>query len=386
MFTLLLKVTLAETAAAIVDLRTSVDGWADDPVAGVYDPGLGGWRFDLDTPRYAAGFRFKFFVHPAGWQQDPDLELRAQQDTDAADDVIRDGETYTFQMSDLAFQNPPLTEPPVEFGRAHRRIFDTRVDPNTLYDVIVIGSGMAGGTVADFASDQDLNVLLLEAGGMLFPTHIGNLPRQHAEPGAFAKHIWALWDEFSVRNYDPGNRNDYIGAQGFNLGGRSLFWGGFIPRMTSWELDFWPTRVKWFLEDAGYTLAEEFMGRSTGPHTLYNRQVHLALRALFPDMHHADAPVAIRQNFDGANKIATGVFSTADVLMECRLGRGSSARPRRVPRDRRRVPRGSRLAKLASPSRHVRDGRRGHACHGGRGRSPDQQLIQALRTLLPPTQ
>jgi choline dehydrogenase-like flavoprotein len=36
--------------------------------------------------------------------------------------------------------------------------------------VIVIGSDMAGETVADFASVQDMNVLLLEAGGMLFPT------------------------------------------------------------------------------------------------------------------------------------------------------------------------------------------------------------------------
>ena len=35
--------------------------------------------------------------------------------------------------------------------------------------------------------------------------------------------------------------------------------------MTSWELDYWPTAVKWYLEDAGYLLAEEFMGRSSGP-------------------------------------------------------------------------------------------------------------------------
>ena len=42
MFTLLLKATLAETAASIVDLRTNVDGWREGPVSDVYDPSLGG--------------------------------------------------------------------------------------------------------------------------------------------------------------------------------------------------------------------------------------------------------------------------------------------------------------------------------------------------------
>jgi hypothetical protein len=47
-------------------------------------------------------------------------------------------------------------------------IFDAKVEMGILYDVIVIGSDIE--TVADFASVQDMNVLLLEAGGMLFPT------------------------------------------------------------------------------------------------------------------------------------------------------------------------------------------------------------------------
>jgi len=54
MFTLLLKATLAETAASIVDLRTNVDGWREGPVSDVYDPSLGGWRLTskpADTAR-----------------------------------------------------------------------------------------------------------------------------------------------------------------------------------------------------------------------------------------------------------------------------------------------------------------------------------------------
>lgn len=314
MITLLFKATLAETFGAAVQLRNSIDGWEKAPVPGLYDARQGGWRFELAPERYGGGFRFKFFFEPNRWQADPELELTA--------DRLADGAVLEYAAADLTFQVARPVEPVVDLGWAGQRLFGGTADPDTLYDVIVVGSGMAGGTLADHLSDSDpnraetdLNVLLMEAGGFIFPTHIGNLPREQ-KPGVFTKHIWELWDEFAVRNYDNLEGSDYIGGQGFNLGGRSVFWGGFIPRMTSWELDFWPARVKWYLEDAGYQLAEEFMGRSSGPRTLYNRQIHVLLRRLFPDMHHIDAPVAIRQAPEGANTIGSGVFSTADVITE----------------------------------------------------------------------
>ena len=37
-------------------------------------------------------------------------------------------------------------------------------DPKTTYDVVVVGSGAAGGTAADVLTLHGLNVLLLEAG------------------------------------------------------------------------------------------------------------------------------------------------------------------------------------------------------------------------------
>ena len=134
MFTFLLKATLAETAGAIVDLRTSIDRFGISPVSGVYDPLLKGWRFDLHTAKYTAGFSFKFFIHPNRWQENPNLEQEAPED----------GETYTFELAALNFQNPAPTEPPIELGRAQRRLFDQRPQAAHLYDVIVIGSGIAG--------------------------------------------------------------------------------------------------------------------------------------------------------------------------------------------------------------------------------------------------
>lgn len=326
MITIQLKGTLAETWGHAVELRTSIDQWGGQPVPGIYDAHNRSWNFALETARYSNGFEFKFFVEPDGWQADPNLRLESS-------DIV-DGRTYEYQTANLSFPIPRSTQPRVGFGTTERRVFRDNTVPDQLWDVIIIGSGMAGGTLADFLSDgtvdkdgrrTGLNVLVLEAGDYPFPTHIGNLPRQQ-KPGAFTKHIWELWGDYRVENYDRLEGNDYDGGQGFNLGGRSVFWGGFIPRMTSWELDQWPTKLKWYLEDIGYILAEDFMGRSVNPKTIYNRQVHLLLREILASMHHSDAPCAIRQKLEGANTVATGVFSTADVLTESLLTDSPSGR------------------------------------------------------------
>ncbi len=60
-----------------------------------------------------------------------------------------------------------------------RRYVPSNLDTNQEYDVIVIGSGMGGGIVADQLSDFGLSVLVLEAGSVHLPSHIGNTPREH---------------------------------------------------------------------------------------------------------------------------------------------------------------------------------------------------------------
>jgi choline dehydrogenase-like flavoprotein len=316
MITVLFPTTRYSPPHATLDLRTDIDGWEAQPLPGVYDDALGAWTWKLDFARYGNGFTAKLYAAPFEWQDDPSLAF-APPPAGGSTLLIRDGEVTRVRPGSVTFPNPTPTTPVTDPRWVQRALFDRDVDRETLFDVLVIGFGMGGGTVADHLADSGLNTLVLEAGGLVFPTHIGNLPRPQAAPGAFSKHIWTLWERFKVINYD--RFGDYIGGQGFNLGGRSLFWGGFIPRMTSWELDLWPERIKWYLEDAGYLLAEDFMGRSNAPRTLYNREVQLALRRLFPDMHHADAPVAIRQRLEGSNAIPGGVFSTADVLTESLL-------------------------------------------------------------------
>lgn len=259
------------------------------------------------------------------------------------DDVAQRANLMRFQLSPVEIarcllNNPQTTDaeyhlsgfepwqwtrlgPVPERGQAHNKDFDLPSTSEEEYEVIVIGSGMAGGVLADRLSDSGIRTLVLEAGGCPLETHIANLPRRN-KPG-FQKHIWERWFDFRVKNCDSGGPdNQYTdGYQGFNLGGRSVFWGGFIPRMTSDELDYWPRQLKWDLEDRYYQLAEEVMGRSTAPTTEYTRSIHRLLRDEFREFSHFDAPVAIQKNTVSANTISPGVFSTADTLLESHRSR-----------------------------------------------------------------
>lgn len=287
-----------------VTVRTAVDGWQAD-FAATFASGF--WSVDLVEPAYEAGFEFKFRFNGL-WQGGPNLVVPAGA-----------GRVHTFDDVGLQpAERPEPVGPLPERGRVQAMVFPD-APPPWEPDVVVIGSGMGGGTVAERLSDLGLKVLVLEAGGLLFPTHVGNLPRRH-RIGEFDKHLWQLWPDLRAAPFRPGGT--FQGGQGFHLGGRSLVWGGLIPRMTSWELDFWPRQVKWDLEDTYYEKAEALTGKSTAPDTLYNQAVHQLLARALPDFAHRDAPMAVRGRAEGSNWIAGGLFSTADLLMESVLTPG----------------------------------------------------------------
>jgi choline dehydrogenase-like flavoprotein len=292
---------------AEVTVRTSRNHWQD--IAGRYESGA--WRFDLNPGQFSGAWEFKFVLDRSQWMQDPNLAVNAI-----------DGLTRSFGEDEVQFAG--YRKFPVrEYGQVQRLYFERPAVPADPYEVIVIGSGIGGGVLADELSDLGHKVLVVEAGGFLFPTHIANLPRrQHTEREKLVKHIWEVWQDFQTKQYYNLDGSNYQGGYGFNLGGRSLFWGALMPRMTSWELDFWGRDVKWALEDEYYQRAEDVIGRSTQPRTLYTRKVFQMLRELLPDYNHVDAPVSMRQNPVGANTISTGVFSTADLLMESSLTGG----------------------------------------------------------------
>ena len=305
MFRILLRSTRYRPNRLITIRAARINNWQED-LAGNYEGDA--WVFVLDEDMFAYGMVFKFVLGERHWMLGNDLYLQPQA-----------GQDYVFDDAGIDF--PPATEAIVENGAVQQRFFPPNLDESIDYDVVVIGSGVGGGIVAEQAADLGLNVLLLELGSYLFPTHVGNLPRQHRIERQVSKHIWSLWDDFRVVNYDNAPGSAYQGGQGFCLGGRSVFWGGFIPRMSWWEMARWPEPVRWYLEDTGYARAEQLLNRSL-QQSPYQDQVLGYFKREFRDYLALTAPMAVQNTDRSRAGIAAGLFSTVDLLMESQITAG----------------------------------------------------------------
>jgi GMC oxidoreductase len=271
---------------------------------GVYTDGA--WTFELDEDKFPDGIEFKFVLTPGLWMGGSNLTV-SRDALAGTHDYEFDDQSNVFEARDAVI---------VERGVVPQRFFVRNLDPMHQYDVLVVGSGMGGGLLASRLADSGADVLLVEAGPYLFPTHVGNLPRR-LKPGRFDKHIWSLWPDFRVQNYAPGSA--FRGGQGFNLGGRSLFWGGLIPRQTPWELAAWPETVRTYLLSGGYIAAEDAVNRVAPAPSDYQTASRTALQNIFAGYDAEDAAMAVQYRGFTNWSLPTGLFSTADLLMEDRL-------------------------------------------------------------------
>ncbi len=136
------------------------------------------------------------------------------------------------------------------------------------FDAVVIGAGMFGGYCAEkifrneelFPNEprQNLRVLVLEAGPFLVPTHVQNLPRgiglnvpdpifPGADNGQARELVWGM----------PWRSNVQFVGQPYCFGGKSLYWGGWCPRLLKDDLEEWPPTVARYLIENYSELEEE---------------------------------------------------------------------------------------------------------------------------------
>ena len=103
------------------------------------------------------------------------------------------------------------------------------------FDAVVVGAGMYGAYCATkiFRLKPGKRVLLLDAGQLLVTEHVQNLANigfgipgaipPANDPGTARELVWGL----------PWRGNTEFPGLAYCPGGKSLYWGGWCPRMTS---------------------------------------------------------------------------------------------------------------------------------------------------------
>ncbi len=154
------------------------------------------------------------------------------------------------------------------------------------FDAIVIGSGMFGAYCAEKlyrrGASQAFRILVLDAGAYVLPSHVQNLPQR----------LGGTIGGSPLRTRDTGTQNaiwgmPWISNQGFPglayaIGGRSLFWGGWSPRLTDADLAAWPADVRAYLTGPeGYAKTEEEIGVSPSTDYIVQADLYKALLGAF---------------------------------------------------------------------------------------------------------
>ena len=130
------------------------------------------------------------------------------------------------------------------------------------FDIVVIGAGMFGGYIADklyrHAENIGLRVLVLDAGSFFLPTHTQNLPRL-ALSGPTEQVVASNAQDPGPQNLvwgHPWHSNQEFPGLAYCVGGRSLYWGGWSPRLTDADLGpRSPNEVAWPKDAADYLRA-----------------------------------------------------------------------------------------------------------------------------------
>ena len=200
------------------------------------------------------------------------------------------------------------------------------------FDVIVVGAGMFGGYCAEklyrLGAPSGLRVLVLDAGAMLLPVHVQNLPQRLGGSLGGPRYHRTREDGTGVQNVVwgmPWISNEPSPGLAYCLGGRSLFWGGWSPRLTEADLQQWPASVAGYLTDpGGYDRTELEIGTVPTCDYMLATSFHDDLLAALEktvgkavDLHAVEeAPLAVVGSAPASGLFAYDKFSSAPFLID----------------------------------------------------------------------
>jgi len=196
------------------------------------------------------------------------------------------------------------------------------------FDAIVIGGGMFGAYSAEkvyrWGAANNLKVLVLEAGPFLVATHLQNLPDIGLYP---PDPVFPANDPGSPRNVVWGmawRGNVPFVGQAYCVGGKSLYWGGWCPRLLASDLAAWPPTVSQYLNQ-NYPLMEQQTGVSDdtefiqGPlFNLLKQRVSASIQSsTIPNLDSVeDPPLAVQGQSPAAGLFGFDKYSSITLLID----------------------------------------------------------------------
>lgn len=207
------------------------------------------------------------------------------------------------------------------------------------FDAVVIGAGMFGGYCADkiFRDGEanGLKVLVLDAGPFLIPTHVQNLPNiglnvpgplfPANDPGIPRELVWGM----AWRGNVP-----FIG-QAFCVGGKSLYWGGWCPRLLASDLAAWPPTVATYLnnhypileQQTGVSVATDFIQGSL--FNLLKQRVTNAIGTVANIDTAEDPPLAVQGQSPASGLFSFDKYTSTTLTIEAARDASSQPDPQR---------------------------------------------------------
>jgi GMC oxidoreductase len=207
------------------------------------------------------------------------------------------------------------------------------------FDAIVLGAGMFGAYCAQKIYRQgaasNKRVLVLEAGGFLVSEHVQNLARiglnvaspVSSDPGIPRETVWGL----------PWRGNQSTPGLAYCVGGRSLYWGGWTPRLTPADQALWSPTLSSYL-DANYSKVESEIG-VTPSTDFITGALYTALKGRLTAVGSAvtninsveEAPLAVQGAAPASGLFSFDKYSSAPILVDAiREAAGSPDSTRRL--------------------------------------------------------